>query len=218
MMTLHPIELAFLAAAFIFLCISIYGLRQARMDASALNAARVNGPRKAMAETAVDQGWAHVFVGLTMAGAAILSLILEPPPPDYTTLPQSLVGMVAWILVAGLLSLASLLAKSARQRVSEYAPMEIEGVTSSQPAPGPDVSLRDGAEHARKTADDEADTAELVVTTKKTASDKVKAAADKSEGESLISIDINTQKIERNTARTESKVQHLQDEQDLKKS
>jgi hypothetical protein len=48
-------------------------------------------------------------------------MFMEPPPPDLNTLPQSLVSLMAWIVIAILMSLWSLLDKSARRKLASYA-------------------------------------------------------------------------------------------------
>lgn len=59
---------------------------------------------------------------------AICYLLMPPPPPDYFALPQSLVGLLGYVLLAGVQLFNSLLDKSARHlftRLHDQTPPKI---------------------------------------------------------------------------------------------
>lgn len=121
-----PIEIVFTFVAFCVVVVSIWALRDAMIDSAVLTAARVNGPRRMISENAMRQEEIRLAIGCVMLLASVLFLFLEPPPPEYTILPQSLAGMIAWIVVGLMLSGSSILDRSVRRRLQKFAPMEVQ--------------------------------------------------------------------------------------------
>lgn len=120
-----PIEGLFTIVSVLSTIVSIYALRSAMIDAAVQAAAKINGPRRMVAENNIHQEQLRLAVSLVMVLASISFLFLEPPPPDYLLLPQSLVGLIAWILVSTIIMVSSLIDKSIRQKLQKYAPMEV---------------------------------------------------------------------------------------------
>lgn len=118
-MTLHlnAIEVTFAVTAFVVCSISLYSLRQAILDQTALISANVNGPRKLMADGNVREEVMRLGVGSVMFVAAICALFLEPPPPTYQVAPQSLVFVVAWCCVGFLMIISSTLERLTRRKL-----------------------------------------------------------------------------------------------------
>jgi hypothetical protein len=130
-----PVEGLFAFFAFVSTGISIYALRDAMMDSAVLAAARVNGPRRMIADNNIHQEQLRLAVAAVMLLTAVSFLFLEPPPPDYIQLPQSLVGLIAWILVSSMLTVSSLIDKSIRKKLQRYAPMEVQTESVTVEAP-----------------------------------------------------------------------------------
>lgn len=105
------------------------------IDAAVQTAAKINGPRRLVAENNIHQEQLRLAVSVVMVLASISFLFLEPPPPQYWLLPQSLVGLIAWILVATIIMLSSLVDKSIRHKLQKYAPIEVTTKSVTVPPP-----------------------------------------------------------------------------------
>lgn len=68
---------------------------------------------KAMAISTRLQTVAQLFI-LISASAA---LFLEPPPPPYSKIPQSAIGIGCWIIVSSMITINSLYGRLARRRI-----------------------------------------------------------------------------------------------------
>lgn len=125
-MTLHAwgLEWLFFLVSLAVLAFAIWTLRTATTDQSIFIGSKINGPRKATADANVQSGWFHLSNAAVMVGCATLTLFLEPPPPEFTKLPQSIVFLVGWILLGCLSALAAILAKSARRKLMAFAQVE----------------------------------------------------------------------------------------------
>ena len=130
-----PVESTFTLISLAAVAISIYALRDAHIDSSILAAAKVNGPRRAIADNNIHQEQLRFGISVVMVLASISFLFLEPPPPDYMTLPQSLVGLIAWCMVSGMVMVSSLIDKSIRKKLQQYAPLEVQTQSRVMPAP-----------------------------------------------------------------------------------
>jgi len=133
-----PIETVFTIVSVVSAIVSIWALRDALIDASVQAAAKVNGPRRMVAINNIHQEILRLSMSGIMVLASISFLFLEPPPPDYLFLPQSLVGLIAWILVASIIMVKSLIDMSVRQKLQKYAPLEVttKSVTIAPPPEG----------------------------------------------------------------------------------
>jgi hypothetical protein len=136
-MTLHAAagETGFFVVSAIVLLVCLWTLREAHMDLAALTARQVNGPRRATADGNIQECWFNLAVALVMLLASTLALMFEPPPPDYSQLPQSQVFLVAWIVVGILIVTSGLLSKSRRRRLMRMSPVEHTEVTSITESP-----------------------------------------------------------------------------------
>lgn len=130
-----PVEGIFSTVAIVSAVVAIHSLREAMIDSAVQSAAKINGPRRMIADNNIHQEQLRLGISLVMVLAAITFLFLEPPPPDYYLLPQSLVGLVAWIIVASIVMVSSLVDKSIRRRLQQYAPLEITTTSVTVPPP-----------------------------------------------------------------------------------
>lgn len=128
-----PIELGWLSISILFVMITMYGLREALIDSAVLTANKVNGPRRVTADANVRQEEIRIIIAFIMLLSSIGAIFLPPPPPEYSELPQSLILMFAWILVAILLTVSSFFDRSIRLKLEKYSPIEVQ--TSSQSVP-----------------------------------------------------------------------------------
>lgn len=113
---LNHVEMIFFIVAILSMVVAVYSLREAMMD-QAMRESSTHDPIKTVADANVRQEWFKISISIVMLAASALALFLEPPPPDYQRVPQSLVFAIAWILVGVLLVTASLLDKSMRRRI-----------------------------------------------------------------------------------------------------
>lgn len=123
MIQLHSavIEYAWWIASLTALSFSLWGLREAMIDHAFLLATGMNGARKAVAE-ANQRGEAFRLAKcVVMVLASTASLFLPPPPPNYQELPQSLIGQIAWIVVALVMATHSFLDWQTRRKLAKYS-------------------------------------------------------------------------------------------------
>jgi hypothetical protein len=116
-----PVEWTWFVISIIATGFTAYGLREAIMDHAFLISSGMNGIRKAVAEMNQRGEGFRVIKCVVMVLASGASLFLPPPPPDYTELPQSLVSMIAWILVALVMLLHSYLDRKTRQKIAHVS-------------------------------------------------------------------------------------------------
>src|SRR6185295_16837825 len=65
-----PVESAFSLIAMASLCVSIYALRDANVDSQILSAAKVNGPRRAIADNNIHQEQLRFGISIVMVLAS----------------------------------------------------------------------------------------------------------------------------------------------------
>lgn len=130
-----PIEVIFTIVALASEIVSIYALRDALIDSTVQAAAKINGPRRLVADNNIRQEQLRLSISSVMLMASCTFLVLEPPPPSYLVLPQSMVGLIAWIIVSLIIMISSLIDKSVRKKLQRYAPMEITTQSVTIPAP-----------------------------------------------------------------------------------
>lgn len=117
----NMLEWVFLAMSLATLIVSMLALREAVRDETFLITHGNNGPRKLVADQNVREEGIKVAISAVMIVASLASVLLAPPPPPYRELPQSLTTMVAWIVVACLLIVSSLLSRWVRSKLYRYA-------------------------------------------------------------------------------------------------
>lgn len=116
-----PIEWVTVSVAIVWCTVSLYTLRDAVEDQAFLTMSGVNGARKIVADGSVRQEIGRLLKASTMFLASFASLFLEPPPPDYAILPQSLLIMLALVLIGVIGVFSSLLEKRERYRLARMA-------------------------------------------------------------------------------------------------
>lgn len=136
----HPLEWAFLATAITSFALSVSTLRDALVDSAYLVATRNQQRevdfgyivRKTVADMNVRQELFRLSTSLIMVLVSTLALFMEPPPPDYTSLPQSQIFLFGWITVCILKGVWSLMDKSTRRKLARY----LEAPNPTDPATG----------------------------------------------------------------------------------
>lgn len=118
------IEIVWFISAVIATGFCAWGLRDTIIDTAFLISAGINGPRKIIAENNQRGEAFRMIKACVMLLASGASLVLPPPPPSYSELPQSLVGLMAWLIVAGALIMHSLSDRVARRRLARYSAQE----------------------------------------------------------------------------------------------
>lgn len=121
----HPIEIVWLAISVFVLALSVWSLREAVVDSAFMMANNINGARKVIADVSIRQEATRVGIALIMTLAATSSMFFPPPPPNYLMMPQSLIAMLAWNAVAVLMVVGSLLERTARRKLQDYAPVSV---------------------------------------------------------------------------------------------
>jgi hypothetical protein len=145
-----PVEGAFAVLAFVATLFSIYALRDATIDSSLLTAAKVDGSRRLVADNNIRQEGLRLVIAGVMLLAGVSFLFLEPPPPEYWYLPQSLVGLIAWILVTAILILASWFDKSVRRKLQRSSPIDVQTSSKTVAAPESNDELVKVAQRTRE--------------------------------------------------------------------
>lgn len=129
-------ELLWVAFAVVAGLVSLWALRDALVDSAVLSAAKVNGARRTIADNNIRQEAIRFAVCFVMMLASFSFIFLEPPPPSYRVLPQSLVGLLAWVFVSLLLMIGTFLDRSIRKKLQRFSPLEVSVaskiVTSAQ--------------------------------------------------------------------------------------
>lgn len=121
-MILHAqwMEWVFLAASSLTFSLSIFTLRDAQTDLAFLLGSGKDGLRRLIADMNVRGELFRMMISLFMLLAAFASIFMEPPPPAYYAVPQSLLFLVAWIMVALLVSTWSLTDRGTRRKIARY--------------------------------------------------------------------------------------------------
>jgi hypothetical protein len=127
-------------AALLSTVLAVRSLRDAQNDEAFLTATGINGPRRLVADANIRQEGFRLASSLVMVAAAVTSLFLSPPPPPFSEVPQTMVTVVAWIAVAGAMSLASWLDRSSRRKLAKF----VGETTPKDPATG--LIVEKGAE------------------------------------------------------------------------
>lgn len=138
-----PMELVFCVLSMTALSVTTHSWRDAHIDSAILSAAKLNGPRRVVADNNIQQEQLRFGLALLLTLTSWSFLVLSPPPPQYNTLPQTLVGLGSWNLVAIIVTASSLIDKSIRKRLQRYAPIEVQtNSTTIQPAPEPEKTAK----------------------------------------------------------------------------
>lgn len=129
-MTLYdtPMEWVFVSVSVLALLGALAVLIEAHLDAVTQEALHVNGEAKMMAESGRDQAWAFVLQAFFMLAASILGLFFPPPPPPYELAPQTLIWLIAWILVAAAKFLGAVLNILSRRRLRGLVALDVHKV------------------------------------------------------------------------------------------
>lgn len=113
---LNHVETIFFVVSVISMIISVYALREAMLD-QAVRSTVLSDPAKIIADAGVRQEWFKIAISIAMLIASGAALFLEPPPPGYQQVPQSLVFAIAWIIVGVIMITSSLLDRSLRHKL-----------------------------------------------------------------------------------------------------
>lgn len=154
MINLHasPIEWVFLSTTILLSVYTTFALYTAITDAAFLLANGVNGPRSIIATQNIREEAIKLGISVVMIGVSLPSLFLQPPPPPYALVPQSLLATCGWCLVAGLMIISSALSRMARRRLQKLAPVEVKKTVAVIPATDSNGSLAERAVEARANA------------------------------------------------------------------
>ena len=144
-MTAHMtwLEMVFAAVSLVSMLVTLYAWRDAITDSAVLSAAKVNGPRRIIADNNIQQETLRVWIALVLVMTSWSFLYLAPPPPDYSSLPQSIAGLLGYIVIAMTVVLKSLADLSLRKKLQRYSPLEVQTQSRTVSAPV--------TEHASKT-------------------------------------------------------------------
>jgi hypothetical protein len=145
-----PLEWVFLAISILLCVFTVFTLRDAMVDAAFLVANGVNGPRTIIADTNIREESLKLGIAVVMLIVSVVSLFLQPPPPPYSEVPQSLVATIGWCAVAALMILSSWLSRSARRRLQAYTPVEIRKTVAILPGQPSSQGLAETAKEARE--------------------------------------------------------------------
>lgn len=108
------------AAALLSTVLAVRSLRDAQDDLAFLTATGINGPRRLVADANIRQESFRLGCSFVMVAASITSLFMDPPPPPFRDVPQTMVTVFAWIVVAGAMSVASWLDRGARRKLAKF--------------------------------------------------------------------------------------------------
>ena len=137
----HYIEMLWFAESLALLLWFIVSARRAIGMSAYLKANQINGLLQISADNIIQQELLRTAIGSVMVVSSGAALFLAPPPPDYTNLPQTVVLLVAWNLVGGLMLLQSMIDRSANIRLRKYKRIEVSAVVGII-EPGVDVEVR----------------------------------------------------------------------------
>ena len=121
-MTLHAntIEFTWLAVSILALLLTVRRLRDTIKDVEFQTSANISGPRRMLAEVGQRAEVFRVVKCLIAAFTAFASLFLEPPPPEYRFLPQSTLGIIAWIVIVSIMAWHSWLDGTTRTDLAKF--------------------------------------------------------------------------------------------------
>ena len=120
-MTLHwnSVEVVFCGVSIVVLFVAMYSVWDTTVTQQA--ARRADERRRNVADTDHGQAWANFAVAVIMLGASIMALFLEPPPPDYSQVPQTVVYTVAWIMAGSVMVYSSVVRVKMQRRLRAEA-------------------------------------------------------------------------------------------------
>lgn len=121
----HPIEIVWLTVSVVVMTLSVWALREAIVDSAFMVAHNINGPRKVVADASIREESIKVGISIVMLVAATASNFFPPPPPEYSEMPQLLIAMLAWNAAALLMAVSSLLNRTVRRKLAQYAPVSV---------------------------------------------------------------------------------------------
>lgn len=191
------VELIFFMLSMVAVVFWGYQVWESLRDSTFQSVNKINGQIRTVTEIAGQQAWMKLIGGLVMLVASVFFLSAVPPPPPYSDLPASLVGVVAWIMIALRDVAESILLKRARMHVIAHTPIEIQQTVRMLPPPGDSSSVQREVEIDKKLHEREVperhteDTLEL---------DKIGKVVGKAVEQTLEKIEENTAAIEKNTA------------------
>lgn len=117
----HPLELAFFVLSLVMLGIAIWSLREALADEAWVMTRNLNGPLKLVSDQNIREELFRMCIGAAMIIVSSLAIFMAPPPPDYHQVPQSLVSMIGWNVVALILTTSSVFALYVKRKLKKYA-------------------------------------------------------------------------------------------------
>ena len=144
-----PLELVFATSAALALLVCAYAWRDANTDSAVLAAAQVNGPRRMIADNNINQELMRLGIALVGVVTSWSFLYLPPPPPDYSSLPQSISGLIGWVIVMVIVIAKSLADMSLRKKLYRYTPVEVQTQSRTVPAPVEGQNMQQVADEAR---------------------------------------------------------------------
>lgn len=145
-----PLEMLFAVLSILALGVCVYCWRDADMDSAVLSVAKVNGPRRMIADNNIRQEQLRLGISLVMVLTSWSFLYLPPPPPDYSSLPQSISGLIGWITVCLMVLAKSLADLSLRRRLQRYSPIEVQTQSRTVPAIATNEGVMEAAREARE--------------------------------------------------------------------
>ena len=142
-MTLHwnHIEGVFVVVSIVVMLVEMYCVLDTTKTQEVTG--RADERRKMVADSDNSQAWAKLTKAFVMLGVSLMALYLEPPPPSYSQVPQTVVYTIGWIMVGGVMVFSSavrirsqrrLRAKAARAVMEELAVARSNNHTAQQQA------------------------------------------------------------------------------------
>lgn len=144
-----PLELVFATSSMLALLVCAYAWRDANTDSAVLAAAQVNGPRRMIADNNINQELMRLGIALVGVVTSWSFLYLPPPPPDYSSLPQSISGLIGWVIVMVIVIAKSLADMSLRKKLYRYTPVEVQTQSRTVAAPVEGQNMQQVADDAR---------------------------------------------------------------------
>lgn len=117
----HPIEWGLLSIALISFLGGVWRVWQATSDRRALSTQGRNGYFSISAEGFVLDAWFFLTNQIIITLVAFAFLTTAPPPPDYSDIPQSLIGMLGYVMLTLVHILKSNFAYRTRHRLHSMA-------------------------------------------------------------------------------------------------
>jgi hypothetical protein len=113
---LSSIEVITFITSLIVLVVSVHAVFVAITD-QAIAVRDGSIAKRIVADSSARVEWLKVTMSITMLIGTGSSLFLEPPPPEYSTLPQSMVLGICWVCLGILIIISSMVDKVARRKL-----------------------------------------------------------------------------------------------------